>query len=162
HQTSQLLFFVHFTRKANSLPPLNTPFIYQNNGLPMPNSYINIGQYMRIHGQPMIQPHPVDSSIYYVFTTLNSGLQYSVVDMRLANGKGDIVPNQKLIQLLPQGSIIATKTTIISGCNENWLLVRSNEFNGYYSYKINNNGLHPTPIVYTTGSLTEQSYRNSL
>ena len=59
----------------------------------MPNGY-NMGGDPSATQSGVIVPKPLDPDIYYIFTVDNNigskGLQYSVVDLSLENGLGDV------------------------------------------------------------------------
>jgi len=92
---------------GNLLFYTNGNIIWDKFSNPMPNgSNIYSSQISSTDQTTLIVPKPNHSNIYYVFTVnLNvvangiRGFYYSVVDMCLNNGKGDVVPNQKNIVL---------------------------------------------------------------
>jgi PKD repeat protein len=92
-------------------------------------------------------PHPGDNALYYLFTTrpFVGGLSYSLIDMRLDGGKGDIVPNQKGIAILQNDP----KLTAVGNCSSNsyWLLAHGDLDNKFYAYQIDENGLSTNPVV---------------
>jgi gliding motility-associated-like protein len=92
--TGELLFF------SNGIK------IHDRNGNVMPNGNGLLASTFGIHSSSMAAvavPKPKSTSQYYLFTTDEFqqayGLRYSVVDMQLNNGLGDIVPGQKNILL---------------------------------------------------------------
>lgn len=105
----------------------------------------------------LIVPHPINPDLYYVFTigaanVNNQGLNYSVVDMNLNNGLGDVVPNQKNIHLAayPTGIDASEKLTATTGagCAEYWVLSRSKK--EFYAFKVDGSGVHP-PVISKVG-----------
>ncbi|MFS4467910.1 T9SS type B sorting domain-containing protein [Maribacter sp. 2210JD10-5] len=81
----------------------------------------------------VIVPHPSDHRLYFIFTVGKSdnidtkdGLNYSVVDMDLDNGHGDVVANKKNIQLL---SNTTEKLSAIVHPTRNsfWLVTMTND-----------------------------------
>ncbi|NAS11263.1 T9SS type B sorting domain-containing protein [Poritiphilus flavus] len=102
----------------------------------------------------LIVPKPDDPDIFYIFTVDTSigegdpdfGLNFSIVDMSLADGLGDIV--QKNIRLLNDCS--EKVTAVIKDCNERsiWLLAfasstgNGDTFNTYHAFEINQDGVN--------------------
>lgn len=106
----------------------------------------------------VIIPKPGSSSIFYVITTDNdgnytvdysalSGLDYSVVDLNLDSGLGAVIPGQKNINLLPRSS---EKLTYIKDFEGNWIFATHYE-DKFYFFKIDENGVNPSPKIVQTG-----------
>ena len=106
----------------------------------------------------------VQDSLYYLFTMdwhdgnwtgTFYGLQYSVLDLRLNNGLGDIVTNQKNIPI-PGGEDGLNALTGIRHSNNKdaWIVIRkqSNIPNNPYfaSYLISSTGFNPIPVLSTS------------
>lgn len=104
---------------------------------------------------------PVDADIYYVFTLtseeVNSKpapvmgrLYYCIVDMKLNNGRGDVIAGKKSI-LIDSG--FTEKMTVVKGDNCNaWLLLQKNDrVSTYHSYEITASGVNATPVVSSNG-----------
>jgi len=98
----------------------------------------------------IIVPHPGNPDKYFIFTTMsnyhfsyNEGFNYSVVDMALDSGNGDIMLGSKNTELL---SISDEKLTAIKKSDsEYWVLVRYND--KVYSYLIDPTGISMNPVV---------------
>lgn len=97
---------------------------------------------------------------YYVFSlqypcvadAAASRLYYSVVDMTLNNGLGDVVTAQKGILL---DSSLSEKMISIAGDNcDMWLLVHGNQDNIFYAFDITKAGINPVPVVSETGNIS--------
>lgn len=100
---------------------------------------------------------PSQHGNYYVFSLSTSGnLYYSMIDMSLDNGKGDIAPGQKGIYL---ASALAEKLTVVKGCNNIWVIVRSRTANEYKAFELNHSGLLTTPVISNCGTLPLSWYR---
>ncbi len=138
--------------------------IYNRNHVPMPNGAA-LAPYNRSNAYrhttyttsqaSVIVPHPGNRNLYYVFslegaTIYTFGrLNYSIVDMSLDGGLGDVVPGQKAIQI---DTSLHEKMTVVAGCNNNiWLIVHG-EVENYYlknrykSYEITASGLNLVPV----------------
>ncbi|MDB5036164.1 MAG: Fibronectin type protein [Chlorobi bacterium] len=101
----------------------------------------------------LIVPMPGDSMKYYLFTidaaenNLANGLQYSIVDMRLDGGRGDIA--RKNVPLMAPA---AEKVTGMLGCDGRYYWVIAHEWgsNAFRAYKITLNGIS-SPVISAVG-----------
>jgi len=99
-----------------------------------------------------------DDSLYYIFTKncpgwppplADEGLHYSVVDMRLHGGLGDIVAGEKNVVLLGFGNWPVLMTTARHHNNKDaWLIIR-NSFNdqNFLAYLITAAGIQLPPVI---------------
>lgn len=103
----------------------------------------------------VIVPAVGDTNRYYLFVICSEGnlqtsylLNYSVIDMRLDGGNGDIVPGLKNIRI---DSILSEKmfVTRAEGCNY-WVMVHGSRKPEFHAYKITADGVQTTPVVSTT------------
>ncbi|MEO0571067.1 MAG: T9SS type B sorting domain-containing protein [Bacteroidota bacterium] len=110
-----------------------------------------------------IVPNPVDANLYYIFTTDDAllsdsgqfnGFNYSVVDMTLDNGNGDIV--EKNNNLLSVGS---EKVTGVLNFANNFYWVITHFVDRFYAYRVDGNGVDPNPTVSIVGP-TENNFAN--
>lgn len=110
----------------------------------------------------LIVPMPGTTSKFYVFSltsmeqnvTGNAGkLFYSVVDMSLNNGMGDVVAGQKGILV---GSMLSERLAAVVGnrCNI-WILVCSAVTEKIEAFQITHNGVSTTPVVSNVGIAQE-------
>ncbi len=133
--------------------------IYNRNHVIMPNGVLFYGMPYPLFGagpiwsgtqSAVIVPQPGDSMKYYVFSLASSTygyLWYSVVDMSLDNGLGDVVPGKKNVTLSDQGTL-SEKMTAVAGNNCNaWLMVHNRSGNEYQAYEITHAGIVTTPVV---------------
>lgn len=104
----------------------------------------------------LIVPVPFDADRYYVFSLiaeeipLGGNLYYTMVDMSLNGGLGDVVPGQTgilLDSLLTEGMTSA----VGNDCNV-WLIVLSRQAYEFRIYEITGTGLNPNPVVSTLGT----------
>jgi len=103
-----------------------------------------------------IVPQPGSNHLYYVFTTpaqvgyypmTYPGLYYSIVDMNLNNGNGDIMtPNVLLMDSTTE------KLAVIGNCDQSeyWVLAHRWNCDSFFAYKLTSQGLS-TPVVSTVG-----------
>jgi hypothetical protein len=140
--------FLFFTNGATA---------YNKNKAVMSNGY-------DIHGQGSSFSQPVVSlqnittnNLYYIFTVGNFmstptsyGLEYSVLDMNLNGGLGNIIPEQKNIQIPGMSKAKGAVTGTRHMNNRDALVVAriTDEDSNYFcSFKISSSGLNTTPIL---------------
>jgi hypothetical protein len=102
----------------------------------------------------IIIPKPASSEFYYVFTlddknidNLQYGFRYSVVDICLNNGLGDIVSSDKNILLLDS---VTEKVAAVKHFNnvDYWILTHKFNSDAFYSYLLTSNGIINTVITH--------------
>ncbi len=100
----------------------------------------------------LIIPKPGNSRYFYVFTTdaffidqLQYGFRYSIVDICLDNGLGDVITGQKNILLL---DTVAEKLTAIRHSNgiDYWVIVHKFISDAFYSFHLTSSGITDTVI----------------
>jgi len=100
----------------------------------------------------VIVPKIGDTTRYYVFTVDavlgTRGLNYSVVNMTLDNGKGDVELKNSPIQLN-----VVEKITAVKHCNNRdvWVVAHGSVSDIYYSYLVTAAGVNTTPVISHTG-----------
>jgi len=137
--------------------------IWDRNGNVMPNSIGLLGNGPVIGGIPkgsseggtLALRSVTDTNIYYSFCigAYEDGqpkLWYSVIDMRLNGGMGDVVPTQKNIFLVDSLSESLT-FTFGSDCNSYWVVVKKDWMPAtrYLAFRVDAFGVHTTPVVST-------------
>ncbi|MGB0402690.1 MAG: gliding motility-associated C-terminal domain-containing protein [Salibacteraceae bacterium] len=134
--------------------------VYNSNNLVMPNGTGLKGNSSSTNSS-LVVPLPGDSNKYYIFTVphwpLNvGGAAYSVVDMTLQSGLGDVVTVQKNVSLpvSPTNSTsfpVADKCAAISHANgrDYWVIVQHENTWSFYAYLLTSNGLSSTPVIST-------------
>ncbi len=138
--------------------------VWDKNGNEMPNAGNPIWNTSNAFGWEVtsaIVPHSSDTNLYYVFQTFpskgeapwgpyyNAQLTYSLVDMRLNGGMGDIVVGQEHILL---DNKAAHFMTVVPGNNcDYWVLVQpySSGLN-FHAYHITPTGIDTNAVVSTT------------
>lgn len=81
--------------------------------------------------------------------TLQGHLFYSVIDMTLNGGLGDVVTSQQWIQI---DTGLSEKMIAVRGNNcDIWIVVHSNSYNIFKSYHVTSEGIDPNPVISTTG-----------
>ncbi|MEL4455851.1 T9SS type B sorting domain-containing protein [Lutimonas vermicola] len=137
--------------------------IWNRNHEVMPNGTGLFGQKSSTQAA-IIVPKPESKNIYYVFTVsraeyleigeVKNGINYSIVDMNLNNGKGDVIPEAKNIHLVTydqndaeqkewKGSEKISATLHFDGISY-WILTYF--VDTFYAFKLDENGLNETPV----------------
>ncbi|NOQ73780.1 MAG: T9SS type A sorting domain-containing protein [Crocinitomix sp.] len=133
--------------------------IWDSEHLPMPNGSGLMGDISTVQSA-MIVPQPNNSESYYVFTAAQTcgtnGLRYSIIDMNLNSGKGDVIEDTKNTPLLTP---VFEKMAAVHHCNgvDVWLMAMKT--NGdFYTWLVTENGLCDCPVISKTGPVHEQGW----
>jgi hypothetical protein len=108
---------------------------------------------------------PGSDSLYYVFTVPADGaltdLRYSIVDMSLNGGLGDVSVKNSFIAA---GDTIAEKATAVRHCNGRdwWIVFHALGNNDYLAWKLDSNGLAPLPVVSAVGTVITTALNSGL
>ncbi len=110
----------------------------------------------------VIIPKPGSSEIYYVFTIASAGkeagFRYSLVDMSMANGLGDVAVKNYLLATPVTEKITAVKHRDGSSI---WVIAHEWENNRFLAYKITENGVEPKPVESEVGSIHRGNTTNT-
>jgi gliding motility-associated-like protein len=102
----------------------------------------------------VIVPKPGSANLFYLITideqSSNNGIRFSVVDMTLNGGLGDIIVGQKNIFLFQTGS---EKLEVVpaSDGSSYWLITHDNPGDTFFTFKIDNSGIQTTPVISQIG-----------
>jgi len=105
------------------------------------------------------------NSIYYTFTVhpyngqSTAGLYYSIVDLSLDNGLGDVTLKGKKIQDLTDNKITAVYH---KNGHDVWIITHRYNSNSYYAYLLTNAGLIETPVISSVGKSFESIFNGQL
>jgi gliding motility-associated-like protein len=150
--TGQLLFYTDGRKVWNA------------NNQVMPNGANLLGGFYNSCTQgALIVPFPEDNQRYYLFTleelealslspVVDNGLRYSVVDMTLNGGLGDVqvaTINTPLANDLTE-KLIVIRSTEIQGF---WVIAHKKNANEFLAWKIDACGVSAQPVVSTVGSI---------
>ena len=107
-------------------------------------------------------PYPGQDSLYYIFTPpdqFSGSLCYSIVDLTLNNGLGDVINKNT-----PLFSPSAEKITAVRHANGNDIWVIGHSFNNadFYTYQVTSSGINPIPIISTVGSVHQGNSSNKI
>ncbi|NNC93973.1 MAG: T9SS type B sorting domain-containing protein [Chitinophagales bacterium] len=101
----------------------------------------------------LILPQPGSDSLYFIFTTDKfgnaNGLQYSIVDMSLAGGKGSVISKNIMLH-----SPVAEKITAAQHSNREdfWIIAHEWNSKNYLSFRLTENGIDTTLVLSSIGS----------
>ncbi len=145
-QTGDLIFYT------------TTSDVYNRNYNIMPNGAAVSNDNIGTCAQGLqVAPFVSDSNKYYLFTLDRSGpdyrLSYSVVDMTLDGGLGDVVAGQKRIAI---DSGFSEAMVIIEGCSSYWVVVSKKSTGQFYAYGVTASGVSTTPVI-SNVSYTQRS-----
>lgn len=102
----------------------------------------------------LIVPKPKNSLIYYVFTTDcnenqdSIGLNYSIVDMSLNGGLGDVATKNILLFKPATEHLSAVRA---NNCIDVWIMSHDLTSNNFYAYLVTNSGVSTTPVITSIG-----------
>lgn len=140
--------------------------IWNRNHKLMPNGTNLLGGESSSQGV-LIIPKPGSSELFYLFTldefqhNLVNGLRYSVVNMCLDNGMGDVIASSKNILLLDGTGEKMTAAYHRNG-TDIWLVTRKHFTNEFYSFLITSSGIS-APIITGIGwSNPQQEIPNAI
>ena len=141
--------------------------VYDSTHTQMPNGFGLLGNSSSSHSA-IVAPMPGNADLYYIFTVDATeaagieGMRYTIVDMTLNGGLGDVVVDSLNIQLHDSTS---EKLGAYPHSNNQdiWVVGHRLHDGDYLSYKLNSNGVVQAPVVSTIGTvLTYPNQGNSI
>jgi outer membrane protein OmpA-like peptidoglycan-associated protein len=112
----------------------------------------------------VVIPKPNSPNLYYLFTVDatagTNGFCYSLINMTLANGLGDISPTEKNITLKNQ---VTEKLTAVKHRNgvDSWVIVHGWQNSEFYAYLVTAKGVQTVPIVSSFGAIHKGTSLNT-
>lgn len=130
--------------------------VWNRNHQIMPNGDGLYGHYSATHAAYIV-PKPLSDSLFYLFTldgmqrNLQYGLRYSIINMCLDGGLGDVIPGKKNIPLLQPAS---EKIVAIYHTNGKDIWIVSHEFftDAFFAFLLTETGITDT-VISNTGSV---------
>jgi hypothetical protein len=106
----------------------------------------------------LVVKKPGSSTIYYIFTMPAEGVgnfAYSVVDMTLDSGNGDVTTKNTAIK-----SNVTEKLSAVHNCNgtDIWVMVHELGNNSFYAYSVTSAGVSTTAVVSNVGRVQTRVY----
>ncbi len=137
---------------GNTLFYTNGYKVWNKNNLQMPNGTGLLGDNNSAQAA-IIVPWPGNPNQYFIFTTPTWGtgeLRYSVVDMTLLGGLGDVT--SKNVALFSNST---EKVTAVYHANGTDIWVIGHEWltNNFYSYLVTAAGVNTTPVITSSGTI---------
>ncbi|WP_298420095.1 T9SS type B sorting domain-containing protein [uncultured Kordia sp.] len=130
----------------------------------MPNGTGLIGSFSSTQSS-IIVPNPDNPDIYYIFTAdvvdaydpdtnESNGFNYSIVDMTLNNGLGDVT--DKNVNLMPNTS--EKVSSVLSSDGNFWVVTHYED--SFYAFKVTGTGVNTVPVISST-SFSVSDHRNT-
>ena len=125
--------------------------VWDKNGAVMPNGsglYGNVSTTV----SALSVPHPGNPNLHFLFTLDEAGgtngFCYSVVDMSLQGGNGDVT-----LKNIPVQTNVTEKMTAVrqAGTSNTWVTVHEWGTDAFYSYLVTPSGLQTTPVISHAG-----------
>ncbi|TXK74286.1 hypothetical protein [Mesonia sp. HuA40] len=122
------------------------------------------------NGIPQANYSDTNTAVPVADDGFNNGFNYSVVDMTLNNGLGDVVTGQKNIHLITYDQNdpeelkykCSEKITAVKGADCSSIWVITHFVNSFYAFKIDQNGINTTPVISTIGpNIPLNAYRRA-
>ncbi|MBD8387398.1 hypothetical protein [Dysgonomonas sp. BGC7] len=140
--------------------------IWDKNGTPMPNANGDLTGHSSSSQSGVIVPYPGDNNKYIAFTlgaNISDNLSYSIIDMTLRQGLGDVMPGKKniLISIGRRGMLGETLTAVRHSNREDFWIVAvgrgldpSTNYAAFLNvWKVDKNGVQHTPhYIVSVGS----------
>ena len=138
--------------------------VYDANHTIMPNGTGLLGWSSSTHSA-IIVPKPGNQNLFYIFTvdaTENSGsngLRYTLVDMTLNGGMGDVVTDSLNVVLIDSTTEKIAAYPHANGYDF-WVVGHAIHTDEYLSWKVTSNGVQQTPVVSQIGTYIEYPFQN--
>lgn len=123
--------------------------VWNKNNSQMPNGFGLLGDPSSTQSA-LIIPNPGNANLFYIFTLPAEGggnFNYSVVDMTLQGGKGDVTTKNSFLK-----NSVTEKQTAVHHCNGHdiWIAIHELGSNAFYAYLVTNSGINP-PVISNVG-----------
>jgi hypothetical protein len=136
--------------------------VWNRNHQPMPNGTGLMGAASSTQSC-IVVPLPGSATLYYIFTTdcienMNAaGFRYTIVDMSLDNGNGDVIV-ASLNTLVAPGMSERVTATYHSNGTDIWIATTTTGGGQIYAYLLTASGLVTSPVISTTGTNTGSNW----
>lgn len=127
--------------------------VWNKNDILMPNGFGLYGHPSSTQSAVIVQ-RPLSSRFYYIFTcgyqNSNRGIRYSIVDMNLGGGFGNVTTKN-----VPMHSLSSEKICVVRHCNniDFWVVTRDAGTRSFRVWLVTSAGVSATPIVSTVGTV---------
>ncbi|OWY25621.1 PKD domain-containing protein [Sphingobacteriales bacterium UPWRP_1] len=127
--------------------------VFNRNHLQMPNGFGLMGDISSTQSA-IIVPQPGSSTLYYIFTVDEeggpNGLRYSMVDMNLQGGLGDV-----FVKNVPLVAPTSEKVTAVKHNNnfDVWVITHEWDSDAFHAYLVTAAGVSASPVISNVGSV---------
>jgi gliding motility-associated-like protein len=134
-------------------------YVYNKNNAQMPNGYGLYGNTSTTQSA-LIVPKPGSSTIYYIITCDDqggsNGVCYSIVDMSLNGGLGDVSGTKNTLLSAPP---MTEKLVGVKQCNgtDYWIIDHNLNSNTFNAYQVTAAGINATPVTSSVGTVVNNS-----
>ena len=134
--------------------------VWNKNHVRMPNGFGLMGDFSATQSTVIVS-HPSNENIYYIFTVdseekffaLVNGHRYSVVDMTLQGGLGDVTTKNVLLHAPATEKLTAAKHS--NGCDI-WIITHEWGNNNFRAYLLDSSGVNTSPVITSIGANHER------
>ena len=135
--------------------------VWDRTDAPMPNGTLGRGHESATQGALLV-PSPRSPQEVYLFTVdaleneLTNGLRYSIIDLSLRGGLGDIGSVKEVAVPLPGGQLKVTEkltAVLLPNGRDYWIIVHGWDNNLFYCFLLNSAGLQAAPVVSAVGAV---------
>ena len=136
--------------------------LWNKNHQVMPNGSGLMGNWSTSQSATIV-PLPGSSTLYYVFTldaeAHPNGFRYSIVDMSLNGGLGDVTSSKNVLIYTPSNE----KLSVVKHSNDTdyWIVTHGFNNNTFYSYLLTATGLSVAPVTSNVGTIINGSVENT-
>lgn len=138
--------------------------VWNKNHQVMPNGFGLMGHSSSTQSA-IIVPKPEDEDIFFIFTVdaeenyILNGLRYSVVDMKLNGGLGNVTSEKNILL----DDMVLEKVTAVQHGTENkyWVITHLWANNEFHAYQVDESGVVTPPVVSLVGDVIFGSYDNA-
>jgi hypothetical protein len=134
--------------------------VFNRNNDTMPNGF-NLSKGVK-PAEVLIIKKPLDKDIYYIFTVdpfeSGNGFVFSIIDMKLDGGLGDVVSKNLLIHHPVTAKLAATRH---SNGFDVWLLTHEWGSSKFLAYQVTNTGVNKIPVESSIGFVAEGNPKNA-
>jgi len=118
----------------------------------MPNGWDLCSKSTIITQSALIVPMPDSNDFFYVFTnvTYSENISYSIINMKLNSGKGDVVPGRRNIPLymtMPRQKMASVKH---GNGKDYWIVSMKTHSDSIYAWKLTSFGITDFPVITKT------------
>ena len=111
----------------------------------------------------IVVPYPGQSCAKYYIVTIgerngSSGVRYSLVDMSLDGGMGDIVTSEKNIHLFGTTTTESICIAKHNNGNDFWVIGKPVNTGEFYSFLVSSTGFNTTPVISSTNYIPDANY----